>query len=713
MKPAEALPRALASYTAGALLLFALALVGHYAFARLPDGEALSLGLLARGRDVSVLCALVFGASLLGSWTLRRLSFTVPPGAYRLALTVGIGFVYQWTAILLLAVVQQIAVGSLLLVLLLPLLLWREYSQLSLSLRAVPTTGHRWTVLSWVAVALGGLYVLGALSPPVSIDELTYHLTIPREYLDYGGVPPGADNFFRNFPAATSMLYLILMGLGSDLTPKLLHAVFLLLTIVVARHHAAASLSPWVARWAMLLFASQWTVQHGVIRANVDFQFTFYSLLSFFLLTEAMTLPASKRAQWAPLCGLFLGAAVAGKVQAVAGCAGMLVVLVYARWRGRVSGRQMLVVAGLTVAVYLPFLLRNVVYSFDPFIFFMRQAVGLGPAGLEYDRYRLLAVLKPLFMLKVGWITTLLTPLLVYTAGSFPSTTFDGFIDPLYLVTLPLAFLVLRRQPFIRTSLLYLAGFYGGWLVTAPLTRYALPVLPLLACVTMAVFEHLSALARTDAVRRAFRWVAASVVLTLTGANAVSFAASSSAFIGYGLPAFVGMMDRDRFVAKADVIPTQPINEVLERLERAAGRTGRYHSRAVFMVFASQSYEMPTRYYNDPFYVNLGILESIARQGDDPIAWLRGQDYGYVLFEAGRVPWLLGRSHSSPLLNPYPDGLAVVHRYLAFFRQRILPNLKPVRAAGPLILYRIAEPDEVGQMHPATLRSPRSSTSEE
>lgn len=645
--------------------LIAAALCVHYAVMRLPLGWQLAYGLLNRGRDVAVLVAMLAGAWGAGTFLLRRLNVALEPGLYQSTIAIGLGLIWHMSAVLLLAIAQGLRAWTLLIVLVLPLVVtWRERAAFRATLGERPNLAA-----ALVALPIAVLYIVLALSPPAWTDPLTYHLAIPREYIEHGGVPSDHGNFFNNFPTAFSMLYLMLMGLGSDLVPKLLHLLFVPMTAIVAHHHFRRASSPWVAAWSVVLFAGQWTVFHGVQRENVDFQFAFYGLTAFLLLAESIN-------AWPIVCGLLLGITVAGKIHGVACVAGMAAVLIIGLRQKRVTWRQCATFAGFAFLAYAPTLLRNLIYSFDPFLYTIGFHWGASP--LDVARWQGLSEVRPVFMTRPTVITFLLSPIFVYTDGYFPTTTFDGFLDPLYLVGLPLGVWLLRKNDFAKRVFIYLAGFYVGWLVTTPLTRYAIPILPLLCFVTLASFESLG-------LRKAVAALVAAVCLF----NVLDYAAETPFLTGFGVPAFFELIPRRAFLAQTRAIDTFAAGEAIRALEAREGRTTKATRRGVFMVLASESYYLETRYYNDPFYVNLGILEMVARGGGDPIAWMRDQGYGYVLFEQSRLPWLFGKRHHNPMLNPYPEGLAVLGDRIDFFRRVIEPRLERVQQQPRTTLYRI------------------------
>jgi hypothetical protein len=125
-----------------------------------------------------------------------------------------------------------------------------------------------------------------------------------------------------------------------------------------------------------------------------------------------------------------------------------------------------------------------------------------------------------------------------------------------------------------------------------------------------------------------------------------------------------------------------------ERDVERDGAIGPSANRA-FMVFDSQGYYLNRRYYNDPWYVNLLLLEHAERHGEDAMAWLRTHRYRYVLLDNWRVPWLRNAQRTNPLLNPYPDALRRLEAMLRYWSQRIEPRLTQRKQLSRLRVYEV------------------------
>jgi hypothetical protein len=80
------------------------------------------------------------------------------------------------------------------------------------------------------ALALIACIIILSLVPPISKDALTHHLAVPKLYLRHGGIYEIPSMSFSYYPMNLDILYMIPLGFGNDIAPKLIHFCFALLT---------------------------------------------------------------------------------------------------------------------------------------------------------------------------------------------------------------------------------------------------------------------------------------------------------------------------------------------------------------------------------------------------------------------------------------------------------------------------------------------------
>lgn len=87
----------------------------------------------------------------------------------------------------------------------------------------------QWVLLALLLSLVGAIAVLSCV-PPVSRDELTHHLVVPKLYLAHGGIFEIPWIVFSYYPMNLDLLYMLPLYLGSDIAAKFVHFSFALMT---------------------------------------------------------------------------------------------------------------------------------------------------------------------------------------------------------------------------------------------------------------------------------------------------------------------------------------------------------------------------------------------------------------------------------------------------------------------------------------------------
>jgi hypothetical protein len=423
-----------------------------------------------------------------------------------------------------------------------------------------------------------------------------------------------------------------------------------------------------------------------VQRANNDFQWGYCGFFAFLVVVDTLTDAASPfGAAWPALAGLFLGGAIAGKLQSIDVVAGIEAVLALALVTRKVRLRDVVVLHLAAGLVYAPTLLRNLLYTGDPLFLTLAGRIG-NPThidALEIARFGATSQIKRLFMTETNVVTLLLTPWFIFVDGRFPSTNYDGYIDPFALLVPVFLVLLARRAAWFRWSAVFLGAFYVMWVATAPQPRYGFPALPLLALTTVA---GLRAIAPRGGARRAL----SGLVVTFASLSFVGMLTYTSWYLGNNLAVFAGLLPRTATLQRAGAQPTVDVAAFLDALEAKNGLAKTDpDTRRVYMVFASQTWYLGRPSDNDPFYVNLILLEQAEQRGEDPVQWLRDRGCRYVLTDFGRVPWMRDKENTNPWLNPYPDALARLDSMAVYWHRSIEPRLTQLTQIGGLGVWAI------------------------
>ena len=209
------------------------------------------------------------------------------------------------------------------------------------------------------AFLLATLLLVPALFLPlIDSDGIRYQVAHPKLFLLTGEVDTYRWDVTGFFPQLTTMLYLVATALGGGETCKLLHAGFALLAAAVLallvhrgrRRRGAAVAAPLLAFVAPVAAAP-------AIAAFVDHVALYHVLVAALLV--AARAPAL-------LVGLALGAAFGTKMTTAPFVAGLALAAVATR-TSAARTKAAVVLAATLVASFLPFGLRNVLLTKDPF----------------------------------------------------------------------------------------------------------------------------------------------------------------------------------------------------------------------------------------------------------------------------------------------------------------------------------------------------------
>jgi len=143
----------------------------------------------------------------------------------------------------------------------------------------------RWSDVAWLFAASGAIaiHLLLALTPPIEVDELFYHLFEAKSYLHAGSFIEIPSVFATYWPCASEMLFSLAMGMSDDIAAKLVHSAFWLICGIalyaivrkeINQKHLSIALT--------IAFITMPLVNKSGAAAYVDLSFSLYALLAFY-----------------------------------------------------------------------------------------------------------------------------------------------------------------------------------------------------------------------------------------------------------------------------------------------------------------------------------------------------------------------------------------------------------------------------------------------
>ena len=445
-----------------------------------------------------------------------------------------------------------------------------------------------------LVVVMLGIVLARCLAPVTDYDGLTYHLVVPREYLQAGRILPRPGESHANFPLTVDLLYIPAVLLGLESAAKIIHlgcGVLLGLGVYALAWRLLGTRS---GAWLALLVLAT-TPALGTVGgyAHTDLGWALFEFLAAYAL---LCWGSEGERGWLALAGVFAGLGMGSKYLGLPalGVLGLAVLvqsglLIRRSWR-RVLGDGLLF--GLTaLVVAAPWYLKNWLWLGNP-------VYPLWFGGQGWDAYQWATLLSTgtRYGPRQGWLGFLLLPwdLFRYSIGYFGPTPFI-FPTPLSLL-LPL-YLLVRRRPAINLLLLISLLRFGTWAISARNARYLMDIYPLLS---VAVAYLLMELARQRRVRMLIQGIIFALLVANLTWQALLLVQEGS------LPVVLGLESREEYLADHNDPPYQVIRFINQL---PAG------SR-FFFVGNGQSYYVTTDHVADVNHDNWGHLAYLW--GEEP-----------------------------------------------------------------------------------------------
>ncbi len=421
-----------------AVILWAFTIVAAYFWAHKPFDGAMLRALGGTALSVAVWLGVSGLGAALGRRTLAAGGLLGDEGpAERLAIAAGVGL-----GVISLLVWSLGMVGlfrpwaAWVLVIALAVLLRRDLLLVSRDLRAFrlprPENGlERW--FRFYGVAVLALAFLSALAPPTAWDSLVYHLTGPDLYIEAGKITQPFDLPYLGMPQLGQMQFALGMLLLGDGTTALFHFGYGLMAVAITAALARRAFGRRAAWFAAVLLLSVPTLFTLMSQPYVDVTLLFYATAAFYAFLRWYTSRSTTNAKtgWLALLGLFCGFGGGVKYTAVAVpfALGLSIVWVSRRDGPVAIIRRLSLVAAISIAVVLPWILENWLTTGNPvYPFFFDNALYWDEwRGWWYDRPGTgLAATAP-------W-RLLIVPLEATVRGTEGTEFYEATLGPLLLI---------------------------------------------------------------------------------------------------------------------------------------------------------------------------------------------------------------------------------------------------------------------------------------
>lgn len=347
---------------------------------------------------------------------------------------------------------------------------WRKWSGALAALQR-DVLGHRLEIILWVAIIAVGLSsFLQGLAPPSDTDAIDYHLSLARMDIEEGRLViawewPNATFFPILMGALTRIAFLLVSAEAA----QVLHgATGFLAAGATAALAVRLGADRRVAALAAFLFLALRAVVWEMGTAEVDVAQAAFSSLAIITMLAWREKPS---ARLAGLLGLMIGAMVTTKYTGMSVAIALSLLFTPAIWRRPAVWYQPLAAAGVALLMFLPYGLRNLIITGNPFfpvfnfLFAPDYAIDFEHQlrirfGLGYDLPHFLTILWDI---------------------SVHPRYFDGMMlgIPYLMALLPMSVLAWRRDRPFAALFVFMAACLPPWFwFQYQQSRYLLPIYP-------------------------------------------------------------------------------------------------------------------------------------------------------------------------------------------------------------------------------------------
>lgn len=335
-------------------------------------------------------------------------------------------------------------------------------------------------LLASLLVIFALLALLSALAPPISIDEMMYHLAVPKLYVQHHAIYNVSGMMRSSWIMTQEMLFTLGFLLKGDILAKLFHFLMGVLTAAAVYAFSRNYLSRGASLLASLIFYSVPMVFWLSTVGNNDLGLALFEMLALY---GTVNWFLNKGDGWLKLAAVFCGLAMGTKYLGAFSFASIIMLMAGA---GLIEKRKHLF-KSITFFSAVSFLIasvwyiRNYIYVQNPvfpllnnifrsrfwFPQFWTMDLGVFGMGRRFVDYLLLP-----------WNLTI--------HCRFFSRM--GYIGPVFLMALPFLLLALAGKIKVHKAMKYLmaysAMFFALWALSSQYVRYLIPLLAVLSILT-------------------------------------------------------------------------------------------------------------------------------------------------------------------------------------------------------------------------------------
>ena len=326
-----------------------------------------------------------------------------------------------------------------------------------------------WALLATTLVTA----IIGALTPPLNYDTLSYHLGFPLEFIRRGGIVYLPYQVYSNFPFTLQMLYLLSLllrgAMGGDILAKLIHLSFGLLTVAATYSFARRYFNPRIALLAAAIFYNIPLVGFLSTTAFIDLGVTLYGFLALY---GGINWFYSRKRGDLLIAAIFTGLAIGTKYPAILfSFLPLLLGIILKdnlidkeRWPGTL--KKVFIFSLVAIGVASPWFIKNLVFTGNPVYPLFYEFLG----GRSWNAFNAARFMEHHVHPFCHWWEVLQMPLTI--ARSLE-------IGPLFIIFAPLMIFFKRFSGVVKLLLIYGGIYFLLWIFfTHRDHRFILPAFP-------------------------------------------------------------------------------------------------------------------------------------------------------------------------------------------------------------------------------------------
>ena len=338
-----------------------------------------------------------------------------------------------------------------------------------------------------VILALSALIPALAPSSMDDWDSLAYHLSVPKLYLQHGGIYYISFTSHSNFPFLMEMLYIPGLSIHNPVAAKLMNywvGVLLVAAVfILAKKHFSAKAAPLAA----IAFAGMPIVLWEATTAYIDLATALYTVICVYMLLNYFD---TNDRRYLIGCAISAGFAASTKMTALALIPLLVIWLLIDQFAvaKKIEWKRALMLIAVALLVCSPWYVKSIIYTGNPVYPFFFSIFG----GMDWTSTlaRNYSALQAKFGLGHDVASFFFLPYdLTFLSHNFYDTP-GLYIGPIILIALPLLLLGRYTSRKLLGVLVFFLALMVTWFTLTLQSRYLIPAFAILAVLIAAIVNQ-------------------------------------------------------------------------------------------------------------------------------------------------------------------------------------------------------------------------------